>query len=126
MLHRHHMVWTDRDGSIGLRRDVLEQLTTAVISAVHVRHTMDVVHVVHDVEITHLIIGGASVRKITIRHEQTTSTKCKYSSKALSMKISNRKCTTVAFALNDIPTVHQPFTYSKKASENQERCFETQ
>ncbi len=39
MLHGHHMVWTNWDGNIGLRRDVSEQLTTAVISAVHVRHT---------------------------------------------------------------------------------------
>lgn len=75
MLHGHHMVWSDRDGNIGLRRDVLEQLTTAVISTVHVRHSMGVVHVVHDVEVTHLITGGASVRKETMTHEQTTSTK---------------------------------------------------
>ncbi len=75
MLHGHHMVWNDWDGNIGLRRDVSEQLTTAVISAVHVRHTMAVVHVVHDVEVAHLIIGGASVRKETMTHEQTTSTK---------------------------------------------------
>lgn len=75
MLHGHHVVWTDRDGNIGLRRDVSEQLTTAVISTVHVRHSMGVVHVVHDVEVTHLIIGGASVRKETRTHEQTASSK---------------------------------------------------
>lgn len=83
MLHGHHMVWPDRDGSIGLRRDVSEKLTAAAISAVHVRHSMDVVHVVHDVEVTHLIIGGASAMKTTTGHEQTTSTKHKYSSRAL-------------------------------------------
>lgn len=69
------MVRPDRDGSIGLRRDVSEKLTAAVISTVHVRHSMAVVHVVHDVEVTHLIIGGASVRKTTTGREQTTSTK---------------------------------------------------
>lgn len=75
MLHGHHVVRPDRDWNIGLRRDVSEELSAAIISAVHVRHSMGVFHVVHDVEVTHLITGGASVRKKTMRHEQTTGKK---------------------------------------------------
>lgn len=62
--HMHHgvcVIWTDSDGNIGLRWNMLKQLFGACLHAIHVRDDMFAVHVVHYIEVAHFIFRGTTV-----------------------------------------------------------------
>ena len=57
------MSWTDRNGNVGLRWNMLKKLLGAGLHAVHVGDGMFTVHVVHYVEVAHFILRGTTADK---------------------------------------------------------------
>lgn len=72
-VHHVHVIWTDRDGNVGLCWNMLKQLSEARISTAHVGDCMSAVHVVHDVEVAHFIIRCTPVDKRQRRTYSDTS-----------------------------------------------------
>lgn len=63
MRHRIRMAWTDINGYICLRGNMLEQLFRTHLHAVHVRDSMSAFHVIHYIEVAHFIIRSTAVLK---------------------------------------------------------------
>lgn len=60
---RVHVVWTDRDGNVGLSWNMLEKLFGTRLHTAHEGNGVFSVHVVHDIEVAHLITGGGTADK---------------------------------------------------------------
>lgn len=62
---RVHVVWTDRDGNVGLSWNMLKKLFGTRVHAAHEGNGVFSVHIVHYIEVAHFIIGGGTADKRT-------------------------------------------------------------